>query len=106
MKTQIPISLNAYHADGFIGTYQKLIKDVVIPYQYRILNDEIPDTEKSHVVKNFVNAGKALRGEDTDDGFYGMVFQDSDAAKWIEAAACYLSVFPDAELEKKVDSLI
>lgn len=37
------------------------------------------------MIANFVNAGKALRGEDIGDGFYGMVFQDSDAAKWLEA---------------------
>ena len=39
-------------------------------------------------------------GLDTDDGFYGMVFQDSDAAKWLEAVAYSLAVFPDEETEK------
>lgn len=39
------------------------------------------------------------RGEDTGDGFYGMVFQDSDAAKWIEAAAYSLALMPDKKLE-------
>lgn len=42
------------------------------------MRDKAPDTEKSHVAANFINAGKALRGEDTADGFYGMVFQDND----------------------------
>lgn len=106
MKNQQQISINAYKADGFIGKYQKLIKDTVIPYQYTILCDEAPDTEKSHVVKNFINAGKALRGEDIGDGFYGMVFQDSDAAKWLEAVAYSLSVMPDKKLEETADRLI
>ncbi len=106
MKNQQQISSNAYKADGFIGKYQKLIKDTVIPYQYTILCDEAPDTEKSHVVKNFINAGKALRGEDIGDGFYGMVFQDSDAAKWLEAVAYSLSVMPDKKLEETADRLI
>ena len=106
MKNQTQIDITAYKSDGFIGKYQKLIKDVVIPYQYSVLCDEAPDTEKSHVVKNFINAGKAVRGEDTDDGFYGMVFQDSDAAKWIEAVAYSLSVMPDKELEATADKLI
>ncbi|MDD6812522.1 MAG: glycoside hydrolase family 127 protein [Lachnospiraceae bacterium] len=106
MKVQHQSSIKAYKADGFIGKYQRLIKDIVIPYQYNVLCDEAPDTEKSHVVQNFINAGKAVRGEDTGDGFYGMVFQDSDAAKWIEAAAYSLSLFPDTELEKTVDHLI
>ena len=106
MKIQTRISPAAYKSEGFIGKYQKLIKDTVIPYQYTVLCDEAPDTEKSHVVQNFINAGKAVRGEDVGDGFYGMVFQDSDAAKWIEAAAYSLADFPDAELEKTVDGLI
>ncbi|MBQ3160649.1 MAG: glycoside hydrolase family 127 protein [Oscillospiraceae bacterium] len=106
MKIQSRISPAAYKSEDFIGKYQKLIKDTVIPYQYTVLCDEAPDTEKSHVVQNFVNAGKAVKGEDVGDGFYGMVFQDSDAAKWIEAAAYSLADFPDAELEKTVDELI
>ena len=106
MKVQKQVSIKSYKADGFIGKYQRLIKDVVIPYQYSVLCDEAPDTEKSHVVQNFINAGRAIRGEDTGDGFYGMVFQDSDAAKWIEAAAYSLSLFPDKNLEKTVDDLI
>ncbi len=103
MKVQHQASLHAYHADGFIGKYQKLVKDVVIPYQYSVLCDEAPDTEKSHVIQNFINAGNV---PDCGDGFYGMVFQDSDAAKWIEAAAYSLTLFPDAKLEKTVDRLI
>lgn len=106
MKLQTRISPVAYKSEGFIGRYQKLIKDTVIPYQYTVLCDEAPDTEKSHVVQNFINAGKAVRCEDVGDGFYGMVFQDSDAAKWIEAAAYSLADFPDAELENTVDELI
>ncbi|MBQ8687771.1 MAG: glycoside hydrolase family 127 protein [Ruminococcus sp.] len=106
MKTQSRISAGSYRSQGFIARYQKLIKDTVIPYQYSVLCDEAPDTEKSHVVQNFINAGRAVRGEDTGDGFYGMVFQDSDAAKWIEAAAFSLIAFPDQELEAQVDRLI
>lgn len=106
MKTQNRIGLSAYRSDGFIGSYQRLVKDAVIPYQYSVLWDKAPDTEKSHVIQNFINAGKAVRGEDVGDGFYGMVFQDSDAAKWIEAAAYSLADFPNAELEKTVDGVI
>ncbi|MBR5437639.1 MAG: glycoside hydrolase family 127 protein [Clostridia bacterium] len=107
MKTHRHISPVAYsHGKGFTGAYQKLIKDKVIPYQYNVLNDLNEDTEKSHVVKNFINAARALKGEDTDDGFYGMVFQDSDAAKWLEAVAFSLALFPDDELEKTADTLI
>lgn len=106
MKTQHQASIKAYQSGGFIGKYQRLIKDTVIPYQYSVLNDKAPDTEKSHVIQNFINAGRVLRGEDAGDGFYGMVFQDSDAAKWLEAAAYSLSLFPDKDLEETVDKLI
>ncbi|MCH5192934.1 MAG: glycoside hydrolase family 127 protein [Oscillospiraceae bacterium] len=106
MRAQKQISQKAYMSDGFIGKYQKLVRDTVIPYQYEVLCDKAEGAEKSHVVQNFINAGKALRGEDTGDGFYGMVFQDSDAAKWIEAAAYSLHNFPDPGLEKTVDGLI
>lgn len=106
MKVQNQISIKSYKAGNFIGRYQRLIKDVVLPYQYSVLCDEAPDTEKSHVVQNFINAGCAIRGEDIGDGFYGMVFQDSDAAKWIEAAAYSLSLFPDKKLEETADHLI
>lgn len=100
------ISVKNYKATSFIGRYQRLIKETVIPYQYEVLSDKLPDTEKSHVIDNFINAGRALRGEGTGDGFYGMVFQDSDAAKWLEAAAYSLANFPDRDLEKTADSLI
>lgn len=103
MKTT---DIHAYKAEGFIGRLQKLIKDTVIPYQYSVLCDGIQTAEKSHAVSNFVNAAKTLAGEDTGDGFYGMVFQDSDAAKWLEAAAYSLGCYPDEKLEKTADELI
>jgi DUF1680 family protein len=41
-----------------------------------------------------------------DIGFGGMVFQDSDLAKWIEAAAYSLVWHPDGELERTLDETI
>ncbi len=104
MKAQHQISVKAFKAEGFIEKYQRLISETVIPYQYSVLNDR--SSEKSHAVQNFINAGKALSGNTNHDGFYGMVFQDSDAAKWIEAVAYSLSNYPDKELEKTADELI
>ena len=106
MKIQSGIQISAYKSGGLVGKYQRLVKDTVIPYQYSVLRDEAEGVEKSHVIQNFINAGKALRGEDVGDGFYGFVFQDSDGAKWIEAAAYSLVNFPDAELETAVDGFI
>ena len=107
MKIQKQISQKAYRStDGFLRHYQQLVKDVVIPYQYTVLQDKAEGVEKSHVIQNFINAGKALAGQDVGDGFYGMVFQDSDLAKWLEAVAYILEQFPDAELEQTADELI
>ena len=105
MKIQKQADIRSYRASGFIGDYQRLVRETVIPYQYEVLCDRA-GTEKSHVIQNFRNAAAALRGEDTGDGFYGMVFQDSDAAKWLEAAAYSLACQPDEELEKRADELI
>ena len=107
MKKQIQLDVKNYKSrEGFVYRYQKLIKDTVVPYQYAVLNDAVEGVAKSHVIANFENAAKAVKGEDVGDGFYGMVFQDSDAGKWIEAAAYSLVLFPDEKLEKEVDELI
>ena len=82
-KTGHPIGLKkTWCEDKFWSPYQKLVVDTVIPYQEKILNDEIPGQEKSHALANFRIAAGLEEGE-----FYGMVFQDSDVAKWLEAVA-------------------
>ncbi len=107
MKIQKQLPVNACRqAEGFMRRYQKLVKDVVIPYQYEVLSDRAQGAEKSHVIANFANAGAVLAGKDGGDGFYGMVFQDSDAAKWLEAVAYSLELFPDEKLEEEADRLI
>ncbi len=107
MKNQKQLDIHNYHpGNGFIHHYQTLVKDVMIPYQYDVLHDRAEGAEKSHVVENFIHAVQALEGKDTGDGFYGMVFQDSDAAKWLEAAAYSLNLDPDPDLEQKADQFI
>lgn len=94
---KFPFTVN----DAFWSRYQELVSDVVIPYQKQILADELPEVEKSHAIENF----KIAAGE-SDGIFYGMVFQDSDVAKWIEAASYSLMLKPDEKLEKELDELI
>lgn len=106
MKTQKQIPVTSYKASGFTEKYQDIVHTEVIPYQYSVLWDKADGAEKSHVATNFINAAKALRGEDTEDGFYGMVFQDSDAYKWLEAAAYAVADKPDENLERQADGLI
>lgn len=87
--------------DPFLGQYQQLVRDVVIPYQWDALNDRVTEAEPSHAITNFRIAAGLEKGE-----FYGMVFQDSDVAKWLEAVAWSLCQKPDAELEKTADEVI
>ncbi|TDN57282.1 glycoside hydrolase family 127 protein [Scandinavium goeteborgense] len=88
-------------SDPFLGQYQQLVRDVVIPYQWDALNDRIAEADPSHAIENFRIAAGHSQGE-----FYGMVFQDSDVAKWLEAVAWSLCQKPDSELEKTADEVI
>ncbi|MDE6845031.1 MAG: glycoside hydrolase family 127 protein [Lachnospiraceae bacterium] len=92
--------------DGFWGRYEKLVKEVVLPYQENALHDRIDGAEKSHCIENFRMAAEKLRTGKCDGEFYGMVFQDSDVAKWLEGAAYSLAQQPDAELERRCDEII
>lgn len=87
--------------DSFWSRFQKLVTEVVIPYQEKILNDEIPGVEKSHAMANFRIAAGLEKGD-----FYGMVFQDSDVAKWLEGVAYSLAIHPDEQLEQRADKVI
>lgn len=86
---------------SFWNSYVKLIKEKVIPYQWEILNDRVPDSEPSHAIDNFRIAAHQMEGH-----FYGQVFQDSDVYKWLEAVGNVLLLERDEELEAKADSVI
>lgn len=87
--------------DRFWNKYTDLVRQVIIPYQWGILNDEIEGVETSHCIANFKIAAGEAEGE-----FEGAVFQDTDVAKWLEAVGYSLSVHRDAELEKIADETI
>ncbi|MDD2968681.1 MAG: glycoside hydrolase family 127 protein [Lachnospiraceae bacterium] len=99
--------LDEFSLDGsFVGTYEEMIRQVVIPYQEKALRDEIEGAEKSHAIDNFRAAAAMIETGKCDADFYGMVFQDSDVAKWLEAAAYSLLKDPDPELEARCDEVI
>lgn len=87
--------------DSFWLNYQKLVKDVVIPYQWDALNDNIKGAEPSHAIDNYKIAAGLQDGV-----FHGMVFQDSDVTKWLESAAYILAKNPDPALEKTIDDIV
>jgi len=88
-------------SDNFWTKYTKLVKDVIIPYQWDILNDRIEDAEPSYCLNNFRIAAGEKEGE-----FGGAVFQDTDIAKWLEAVAFTLSTTKDEALESIADDVI
>ena len=78
---EVPLSAVRIN-DAFWSSRQQLMTDVTIPYMEKILRDEVEGAEKSNAIRNF----RMAAGEE-DGEFYGMVFQDSDVAKWLEACA-------------------
>lgn len=88
--------------DKFWNKYRSLVKDVIIPYQWNTLNDQVADAAPSHSIENFRIAAGEKDGE-----FYGAVFQDTDVAKWLEAVAYVLeSQGRDEKLENLADDTI
>ena len=102
---------NIVISDSFWGPFMERIRTKVIPYQWDALNDRIPEADPSYCMRNFKLAAELTHpeidyGVRRDIGFGGMVFQDSDLAKWIEAAAYSLVWHPDPALEKTLDDSI
>lgn len=99
--------------NGFWQQYKRLIKDVVLDYQYLVMLDEKDITiereredmslphERSQAITNFKIAAGMEEGE-----HYGWWFQDTDVYKWIEAAAYTLENYSDDKLRKRVDDVI
>lgn len=87
--------------DPFWGSRMETVRTQMIPYQWEALNDRIPGAEPSHCVHNFKVAAGLEKGE-----FGGYVFQDSDLAKWIEAASFSLQNHPDPQLQKTLEEII
>ena len=87
--------------DRFFSEYLGLVRDHVIPYQWEALNDRIEGAEPSGCMQNFKVASGKMPGK-----FIGMVFQDSDVYKWLEAVGYCLMWYPDKELESVADGAI
>ncbi len=93
--------------DSFWKHYTDMVADVIVPYQWQILNDRIPgadpafhnwkildsqadnfmqdggqQTMESYCIKNFRIAAGELKGEHK-----GVIFVDTDVYKWLETVA-------------------
>lgn len=102
IKAAQSIKLTDMHIqDPLWSRYIDLVREVVVPYQWKALNDLIEGAEPSHALRNFRIAAGLEQGE-----FYGMVFQDSDVAKWLEAVGYLLAAKSDPDLEILADGVI
>jgi len=86
---------------GFWARKIDMVAREMLPYQWLALNDEVPGAVPSHAVENIRIAAGEATGE-----FKGNIFQDSDVAKWLEAASYSLSHHPDPALEARVDEVV
>lgn len=87
--------------DPFWSDYISRVREVMVPYQWEALNDRAEGAEPSRAIVNFKIAAGREHGE-----FYGMVFQDSDVFKWLEATSYLLETRRDSVLEAIADELI
>lgn len=103
MKQNIvtPALRNIKIYDPLFGHYTDMISEKLLPYQWDVLNDRLPDVEKSGCVRNFRIAAGEHQGERT-----GAVFCDTDAYKWLEAVAFCLESGRGAQFEAVADEFI
>jgi len=86
---------------SLLSERMRVIREEVIPYQWKALNDQVPGAEPSHAIENLQIAAGEKEGV-----HHGFIFQDSDVAKWLEAVGYRLATHPDPELEKTADEVI
>ena len=87
--------------DPLFGHYADMVARKLIPYQWEILNDRVPGTEKSYCVANFRIAAGELNAERK-----GAVFCDTDAYKWLETLAYCRESGKASEFEEIADEFI
>ena len=87
--------------DPLFGSYLKLVTEKMLPYQWDILNDRVEGAVATYCMNNFRVAAGEITGERK-----GVVFQDTDLYKWIEAVAYCIENGSGTEFEPTVDEVI
>ena len=115
-----------YITDSFWKHYTDMVADVIVPYQWKILNDSIPGADpafhnwnildsqadhfmqdggqqamESYCIKNFRIAAGELKGEHK-----GVIFVDTDVYKWLETVAYCLHNGGCKDFENIADEVI
>lgn len=96
-----PALQNIQIHDPLFGRYADMIAQKLLPYQWDVLNDRLPEVERSYCVENFRIAAGDAQGERK-----GVVFCDTDAYKWLEAVAFCLASGRGKQFEETADALI
>ena len=86
---------------GFWSKKRSVISNISIPYQWKVLGDQIAGAPRSNALQNL----RIAAGESTGT-VQGFPFQDTDVAKWLEAASYSLRFNGDTQLENWIQEAI
>lgn len=87
--------------DSLFGSYVKQVSEKMIPYQWKILNDQLKGAEKTYCIENFRIAAGEMEGTRK-----GVVFQDTDLYKWLESVAYTIAGGNGSQFEPLADEVI
>ena len=87
--------------DSLFGSYVKQVSEKIIPYQWKILNDQLEGADKTYCIENFRIAAGELEGTRK-----GVVFQDTDLYKWLESVAYTIAGGKGEQFEPLADEVI
>lgn len=87
--------------DSLFGSYVKQVSEKIIPYQWKILNDQLEGADKTYCIENFRIAAGELEGTRK-----GVIFQDTDLYKWLESVAYTIAGGKGGQLELLADEVI
>ena len=87
--------------DPLFGSYIDRVTEKLLPYQWEVLNDRLPDVKPSYCIANFRIAAGLAAGHHR-----GAVFCDTDAYKWLETLAYCLECGRGRELLPVAEELI
>ena len=98
--TSLPLAAVRF-TGGVLGERVEMVGSVTLRKQWAAINDRIPGAAPSHAVRNFRIAAGDEAGK-----YDGLWFQDSDVAKWLEAACYRISFAPDEILSAAISELV
>lgn len=87
--------------DPLFGSYTKQVANKILKYQWKVLNDQQEDAYPTYCITNFKIAAGEIKGERR-----GVVFQDTDLYKWLEAVAFSIANGTGKAFEETADEVI